>query len=135
MMLENNIGLKKIRQVALPCTDIKRSKSFYQSTLGADFIAEFDPPGIIFFRFGGIRLMLERTESARAKGAVLYFEVDDITRSYKVLKDNGVSFDSEPHLIYRDEDGVFGKSGEEEWMAFFRDPDGNTLALVSRFVN
>ena len=30
--------------------------------------------------------------------------------------------------------GVFGPPGTEEWMAFFRDPDGNALALASRVV-
>ena len=35
-------------------------------------------------------------------------------------------------LIHRDDDGVFGPPGTEEWMALFRDPDGNALALASR---
>jgi methylmalonyl-CoA/ethylmalonyl-CoA epimerase len=43
-----------------------------------------------------------------------------------------VEFDSAPHLIYRDGDGTFGPVGGEEWMAFFKDPDGNVLALASR---
>lgn len=38
----------------------------------------------------------------------------------------------EPALVFSDEQGQFGAAGEEEWMAFFRDPDGNLLALLSR---
>lgn len=34
--------------------------------------------------------------------------------------------------FYRDALGQFGAAGEEEWMAFFRDPDGNLPALASR---
>ena len=34
--------------------------------------------------------------------------------------------------IDRDDDGAFGERGATEWMAFFRDPDGNVLALASR---
>ncbi len=32
----------------------------------------------------------------------------------------------------QDEAGLFGPPGEEEWMAFFRDPDGNLLAITAR---
>ena len=35
-------------------------------------------------------------------------------------------------MIHRDDAGRFGKKGTEEWMAFFKDPSGNILALVSR---
>jgi hypothetical protein len=35
-------------------------------------------------------------------------------------------------MIHHDEAGNFGKKGNEEWMAFFRDPSGNILALVEK---
>jgi hypothetical protein len=43
-----------------------------------------------------------------------------------------VTFDGPPHLVHRDEAGQFGDAGDEEWMAFFRDPDDNIVALVER---
>ena len=49
-----------------------------------------------------------------------------------MLRERGVSFDSEPHLIHTDADGAFGAVGAQEWMAFFRDPDGNVLARAER---
>ena len=69
---------------------------------------------------------------APAVGAVLYFEVADIGAAHDELTDRGVAFDSAPHLIFRDDAGTFGAPGGEEWMAFFKDPDGNVLALASR---
>lgn len=39
------------------------------------------------------------------------------------LKDRGVPFDDAPHLIAKMPD-------HELWMAFFRDPDRNLLALM-----
>jgi methylmalonyl-CoA/ethylmalonyl-CoA epimerase len=42
-----------------------------------------------------------------------------------------VTIESEPHAIFKDEEGVFGPAGVEEWMAFFRDSEGNLLAFVS----
>jgi hypothetical protein len=35
-------------------------------------------------------------------------------------------------MIFPDDAGVFGAKGEEEWMAFFKDPAGNVLGLASR---
>jgi len=43
-----------------------------------------------------------------------------------------VKFIAEPQLIFRDDQGMFGAAGEEEWMAFFSDPSDNILALASR---
>ena len=31
-----------------------------------------------------------------------------------------------------DREGQFGPAGEEEWMAFLKDPAGNTIGLVTR---
>ena len=117
-----------IHQVALLAEDIEASVTFYRDKLGAQFIARFDPPGLAFFDIGGTRLMLERNAP---KGTV-YFRVDDIDAAYKDLTANGVEFIDEPHLIHRDEEGIFGPAGEEEWMAFFNDPSGNLLAIAKR---
>jgi hypothetical protein len=37
-----------------------------------------------------------------------------------------VKFSSAPHVIHRHQDGT------EEWMAFFDDPEGRTLAWMSQ---
>jgi methylmalonyl-CoA/ethylmalonyl-CoA epimerase len=55
--------------------------------------------------------------------SVLYFTVDDIAAAYADLRDRGVAFRGEPHLIARMPD-------HELWMAFFDDGEGNTLALM-----
>ena len=64
--------------------------------------------------------------------SVLYFQVRDIHRAHETLLDRGVTFSSDPQLIHRDDPGIFGEPGAEEWMAFLSDPDGNTLALAWR---
>ena len=128
--MEQKLG--HLRQIALPSGNLARSIQFYRDTVGLDFIAQYDPPGMAFFRLGQTRLLLERSSAARPSDAVLYFEVADIHAAHSSLMRNGVEFDSAPHLIYRDGDGTFGPVGGEEWMAFFKDPDGNVLALASR---
>jgi methylmalonyl-CoA/ethylmalonyl-CoA epimerase len=124
--------LGPLHQVALPSADLARSVEFYRDRLGLRLVAEFDPPGLAFFALGDTRLLLERHEVAVPGSAVLYLRVADIEAAYAALRARKLAFESTPHLIHRDEAGTFGEPGGEEWMAFFRDPDGNHLALVSR---
>lgn len=120
--------LCRIHQVAAHSDDLAATKDFYVNVLGARCIAEYDPPGLLFFDFAGVRVLFEHN----GPKAVLYFWVQDIDAAHAQLAERGVVFDSEPHLIYRDEDGIFGEAGEEEWMSFFTDPGGNTVALATR---
>lgn len=120
--------LSRLHQVALRAQDLDASVAFYRDVLGARFIARFDPPGLAFFDFDGVRVLLERNASA----GTLYFHVEDIDAGVAELSRRGVSIESGPAMIHRDEDGTFGPAGEEEWMAFFKDPAGNTLALATR---
>jgi methylmalonyl-CoA/ethylmalonyl-CoA epimerase len=121
-----------LAQIALGCADLDRAIEFYANQLGFELVAKFDPPGLAFFRIGGIRLLLERCEAPNPGSSVLYFSVSDLAGRYEALAEKQVRFDSGPHLIHTDKDGIFGEPGTEEWMAFFRDPDGNCLALVER---
>ncbi len=122
------VRLSRLHQVAQRATDLDRSVEFYRDRLGARLIARFDPPGLAFFEFEGVRLLLE----GAAAPATLYFRVDDIDAAYDQLRARGVEFIREPQPVHRDEDGLFGPPGAEEWMAFFHDPDGNVLAIAAR---
>jgi methylmalonyl-CoA/ethylmalonyl-CoA epimerase len=122
------MNLNRIHQIAVYAKDLEEAISFYRDKLGAAFLQKFDPPGLAFFDFSGTRILLEQS----GPKATLYFRVDDIEAAVEDLKANGVTFISEPHLIFRDDSGTFGAAGEEEWMAFFMDPSGNTLAIAAR---
>ena len=56
-------------------------------------------------------------------GSVIYYRVNDIAATYESLKKRGVEFIDQPHLIAKMED-------HDLWMVFFRDTEGNTLALM-----
>lgn len=120
--------MAQLHQVAQKARDLGAAIVFYRDVLGLRFIARFDPPGLAFFDIGGARLMLEAT----APPATLYFRVAELDAFYRHLRDQGVHLEQEPQLVHCDEDGVFGGMGEEEWMAFCRDPDGNLIGLASR---
>lgn len=124
-----SFALNKLHQVALLATDLDRSVAFYRDVLGLHYMDRYDPPGLAFFNLGsGVRLILSATSSK----ATLYFLVDDIESAFRVLAQRGVSFLHKPSMIHRDDEGRLGKKGIEEWMAFFKDPSDNVLALVSR---
>jgi methylmalonyl-CoA/ethylmalonyl-CoA epimerase len=118
----------RLRQVAQHADDLARAVAFYQSTVGLRHIATFDPPGLAFFDLGGTRLLLERGASS----ALLYLDTDDIAARVQSLRDADVEIVTEAHMIFRDDDGTFGDPGIEEWMAFFRDSEGNLVGLVER---
>ena len=120
--------IERIHQIAVYARDLGEAILFYRDTLGARFLVKYDPPGLAFLDFSGVRVLLEK----EGPKATLYFWVDDIDSAYAELRSKGIEFSGEPHLIHRDDTGVFGQPGEEEWMAFFSDPSGNILALATR---
>ena len=126
-MSDSDVGeleLGAIGQIAVPVTDVERATDFYRDVLGLPFLFAA-PPGLAFFDCDGVRLMLDGPAAARAgQGSVLYFRVGDLGAAFRTLSDRGATFEAEPHLVARMPD-------HELWMAFFRDPDDNLLALMS----
>jgi catechol 2,3-dioxygenase-like lactoylglutathione lyase family enzyme len=128
-LIKGDFVLDRLHQVALTATNLDLAVEFYRDILGLKFIARFDPPGLAFFTLsGGTRLLL----SATASQASLYFFVDNLDDAVRELKKRGVSFLHPPSMIHRDDAGNFGKKGNQEWMAFLKDPSGNLLGLVEK---
>jgi methylmalonyl-CoA/ethylmalonyl-CoA epimerase len=118
----------ELHQVAQRVEDLDRAVEFYTKVLGGELMARFEPPGLAFVRMGEVRLLLEKA----APAALLYLRVPDVKVSIDELRRTNVTIDTEPHLIHVDADGVFGEPGEEEWMAFIKDSEGNLVGLASR---
>lgn len=118
-----SFSLSNIGQIAISVTDIDRATAFYADTLGMKLL--FRVPNMGFFDCDGVRLMLSGSEQqAGTSATVIYFKVSDIHQAFAVIKNRNAAIEREPHLIAR-------MSSHEIWMAFFRDPDGNLLALMS----
>lgn len=125
---KRDFSLDRLHQVALQASNLDEAVNFYERVLGLRLITRYDPPGLAFFDMGGFRLLL----SATASEATLYFRVVDLNSAVKLLKKRGVDFLQAPAMVHRDDAGDFGKKGAEEWMAFFKDPSGNLIALTER---
>ena len=118
----------ELHQVAQRVEDLDRAVEFYTKTLGGELMARFEPPGLAFVRMGDVRLLLEKA----APAALIYLRVADVRDTTEELRRAGITTDTEPHRIHVDDDGLFGAPGEEEWMAFFKDSEGNLVGLASR---
>lgn len=119
----------KVHQIAVPVSDLDRATRFYSTLLGAEPIARFDPPGLVFFDLEGTRLLLDR---AAGPSATLYLRVDDVAAKVQTLAAYGVEIVEPAHVVFRDDSGLFGPAGEDEWLAGIRDSEGNVVCLANR---
>jgi predicted enzyme related to lactoylglutathione lyase len=125
-MTDDKLRLGPVAQVSLYVRDVARAERFYGQTLGLPHHFTFGD--LAFFDMAGTRLYLHAVEQERWRpGSILYFLVDDIADAWEELQRRGVNMKGAPHNIYTDD-----ATGVEEWMAFFEDGEGNTLALMSR---
>ena len=119
------IGISRLGQIQVRAHDVERAAAFYENVLGLKLLFKA-PPGLAFLDCGGVRLMLDRPEKPEFDHAssILYFAVPDIQAAHAKMKENGVQFEDEPHLIARMPD-------HDLWMTFFHDSEGNLMGLMS----
>jgi catechol 2,3-dioxygenase-like lactoylglutathione lyase family enzyme len=117
-------ALGPIGQIARSVGNIKDAQAWYGDVLGIPHLYTFGK--LAFFDCGGTRLMLTEEASGVGPESTLYLRVADIGSAHRLLQSRGIEFISAPHMIHKHADGT------EEWMAFFKDPDGRTLALMSQ---
>lgn len=124
MNIPANSALARIGQIAVNAHDVDRATAFYRDVLGLTHL--FRAGQLSFFECGGVHLMLDKPENPEFDhpSSILYFQVADIQATFQRLKSAGAKFDDEPHMIARMPD-------HDLWMTFFRDTEGNVLALMS----
>lgn len=125
-LMDSQLTLGPLGQISMLCRSAVETEAWYKDVLRLPHIFTFGE--LVFFDCGGTRLYFRQVPDAEwRKGSILYFLVDDISVAVSLLGERGVHFQGAPHLIFRDEG-----SGVEEWMAFFDDPDGNTMGVMAR---
>jgi methylmalonyl-CoA/ethylmalonyl-CoA epimerase len=121
--MDVQFGLRSLDQVHVPVDDLPRAIDFYRDVLGMVFL--FEVPSMAFFSLGDVRLMLgERLDGAPDNASILYYGVEEIQSATEELTNRGVTFELDPTLIAEMPD-------HDLWMSFFRDSEGNQLALMS----
>ncbi len=123
-----SLSISQIAQISIIVHDLDRAVAFYRDTLGMKFL--FQAPKMAFFDCGGVRLYLGLPEEEKFDhpGSILYYKVDDINAAWETLRERGAELVREPHFLAKMPD-------HDLWLAFFKDSEGNTLALMSEVRN
>src|ERR1700719_2756547 len=118
------IAISRLGQIAINAHDVDRATAFYRDILGLPLL--FTAGGMAFFDCGGVRFMLTRPEKPEFDhpGSILYFAVPEIQAVHAAMKEKGVRFEDEPHVVAR-------MPNHDLWMVFFRDSEGNFMGLMS----
>jgi len=119
----SSLTLGPIGQISRSVRDINQAESWYRDVLRLPHLYTFGK--LAFFDCGGTRLFLSENENSGAE-SILYLRVADIVAAHRELQSRGVVFADAPHMIHKHGDGT------EEWMAFFNDPEGRPLAIMSQ---
>jgi glyoxylase I family protein len=125
----------KITAVEVIVSNIERSLKWYKEKLNAKIVAEWKDWKCFDLQIGGNKIFLELGQPIKALGKEEYtremkmlgkptgiiFEVKNLDKTYKDLKDKGVDFLLPPHKA------VFGAK-----LAVFKDIDGNEFKIFEQ---
>jgi catechol 2,3-dioxygenase-like lactoylglutathione lyase family enzyme len=110
--------------------DLKVAKKFYEGTLGLKAKPSGQETEALEYKSGNSRVFVYRSEYAGTnKATAVNWVVDDIDEVVRTLKSKGVAFEHYdlPGLTLKGDIHVGGNMKA----AWFKDPDGNILALMS----
>lgn len=107
--------------------DSDNSRYFYETVLGLKCLS--DDPFALVFDLGATTLRIQKVEEIpEVNFTVLGWEVVNIRKCVDELSRKGVQFENFSQLP-QDESGVWSAPGGA-LIAWFKDPDGNTLSLT-----
>jgi methylmalonyl-CoA/ethylmalonyl-CoA epimerase len=122
----NEVRLQDVAQIGFTVKNSAEAKIFYRDVLELNFL--FEAGTMAFFQCGSVRLMIGETEKPSiSEGTIVYFRVANLEATAHLLKLRGTSFIQQPHLVAR-------MKSHDLWMAFLKDPAGNTLGLICEVV-
>jgi catechol 2,3-dioxygenase-like lactoylglutathione lyase family enzyme len=120
------LGSQKL--VAFVATrDLGRAKVFYHDNLGLRLVSE-DEFALVFDAAGTMLRVTRVQELAAAKYTVLGWQVQDIVQTAKQLQKARVTLERYPGMQQNDLGIWNSPSGAR--VAWFKDPDGNTLSIT-----
>ena len=113
----------------IPVSDLERAKKWYSDKLGLT-PKEERMDGVLYVS-GSTQFLIYPTQFTGAQHTLGGFEVKDLDKVMADLKSKGVKFEDYDFPGLKTENGV-AKFGENEKGAWFKDCEGNILAVVQR---
>lgn len=109
--------------------DLAESQSFYEGVVGLTLSAETIPNHLLFQCGDGTTLLVYgRPAPNKADHTQVRFWTDDVERDVRELESRGAVFEDYDFPTLKTVDHVATTAGIGK-SAWFKDPDGNTLAL------
>ncbi len=108
-------------------SDPDRAKKFYRDTLGLRLVSEEMPFALVFDAHGTMLRVTIVKKVSPAGYTVLGWQVPNISAAAKALQEAGVRFERYQGME-QDDLGIWSSPGGGK-VAWFKDPDGNTLSI------
>ncbi len=122
------LGTRKVSAV-LCSTDLERSREFYEQQVGLTLSPETIPNHLLFDCGEGTTLLVYgRPGPSRADHTQVRFWTSDVEADVRELAGRGVAFEDYDFPTLKTVDHVATTAGIGK-SAWFKDPDGNTIAL------
>ncbi|HTL29825.1 MAG TPA: VOC family protein [Tepidisphaeraceae bacterium] len=114
----------------VPSRDLQKAKSFYEQALGLTFVSQ-DPFALVF-NANGVMLRIADVSSVKdfkpQPFTIVGWEVASLETTVHQLAGKGIPFERFPGTPQNDL-GIW-KSPSGAQIAWFKDPDGNTLSVT-----
>jgi catechol 2,3-dioxygenase-like lactoylglutathione lyase family enzyme len=126
------MGLERCKvEAIIAVSDLGRARDFYEGKLGLPGGPEGDDGGVTYRCAGETLIHIYPSEHAGESAATLAaWSTDDVEGTVDELTSKGVQFEHyDTDQIKTDERGI-ARFGTDR-VAWFKDPDGNTLAVGS----
>jgi catechol 2,3-dioxygenase-like lactoylglutathione lyase family enzyme len=127
---KQELAMKARRISAVLCSgDLGQSQTFYEQVVGLTLSAETIPNHLLFECGDGTTLLVYgRPAPNKADHTQVRFWTDDVERDVRELASRGAVFEDYDFPTLKTVDHVATTAGLGK-SAWFKDPDGNTLAL------
>ncbi len=114
----------------IPVSDRRRAIEFYTDKLGLRLLEETSQDVLLEAGGGTVVTMYESVGAGQSRHTLAGFMVDDIDAVATALRGKGVEFEEYDLPEIKTVDGIAEMEGERA--AWFRDPDGNIIAVAQR---
>jgi catechol 2,3-dioxygenase-like lactoylglutathione lyase family enzyme len=122
------VGDNRISAV-LVSTDLERSRDFYENQVGLKMSPETIPNHLVFDCGNGTTLLIYgRASGNTADHTQVRFWTSDVAKDVADLVQRGIVFEEYDMGAFKTVDHVVTSAGIGR-SAWFKDPDGNTIAL------
>jgi len=119
-----------IAHATVAVSDLDQARKFYEGTLGFEVMDERSDGVTYKDASGGWFLVYPSQFAGTAKSTYMSFEVASLEEAVKELRDRGVVFEEYDMPGLKTVEGIAEIQGVKG--AWFKDPDGNILALGER---